>query len=56
MFSLLSQGYGTFDGKAKKDAQETREHKVNRSVTDHLHAVCVLPSRGPPDLLNTRLQ
>lgn len=31
MFSLLSQGYGTYDGIAKKDAQETHEHKVNCS-------------------------
>ena len=39
MFSLLSRGYGTYDGKAKKDTQETREHKVNLSVTDHLQFV-----------------
>lgn len=39
MFSLLSRGYGTYDGKAKKDTQETREHKVNLSVTDHLQSV-----------------
>lgn len=28
MFSLLSQGYGTYDGTAKKDAQEIPDQKV----------------------------
>jgi len=28
MFSLLSQGYGTYDGKAKKDPQEIPDQKV----------------------------
>ena len=33
MFSLLSQGYGTYDGRAKKDSrQEIHDHKV-RNLT-----------------------
>lgn len=36
MFSLLSQGYGTYDGRAKKDSrQEIHDHKV-RNLTAKL--------------------
>ena len=31
MFSILSQGYGTYDGTAKKDVQEIPDQKVYRT-------------------------
>lgn len=40
MFSLLSQGYGTYDGTAKKDVQEIpSEQKVN-TVTYRVDECC----------------
>ncbi|XP_078355718.1 uncharacterized protein KIAA2012-like, partial [Oculina patagonica] len=34
MFSLLSQGYGTYDGRAKKEAQEIHDHKDYFTLED----------------------
>jgi len=32
MFSVLSQGYGTYDGTAKKDVQEISDTKVSLNI------------------------
>lgn len=44
MFSLLSQGYGTYDGTAKKDYQEIADQKVS-NVTDHQSCTRIICSR-----------
>lgn len=34
MFSVLSQGYGTYDGTAKKDVQEISDTKVSLNICE----------------------
>lgn len=34
MFSVLSQGYGTYDGTAKKDVQEISDTKVSLNTSE----------------------
>ena len=41
MFSLLSQGYGTYDGRAKKDSrQEIQDHKVTNLAAKFFSISC----------------